>query len=203
MRSATQKKRATVMRRKTSAKAGYVTRDTLCATLGITDGDARALAAKGILKSDGRNDGNFATYSNETLQRLLTRKAQGTLWEEPPVARNAPSTYTTEKGMRVFEQLAAKKPAVRIIIDEVLHPQVFRQIRSDYEHIVGEIELSQATVERINQIAAGCSEEPVRTSTDLLLLLEKLARPRVCPRCERNASTTLCFGCASSPFRRY
>jgi hypothetical protein len=200
-RPANRKKRQAALRRKTSVPAGYFTREMLCASLGITDRDARALAAKGILKADAQNDGNFALYSSETVQRLQVRKAQGKLWEAPAVARNAATAYTTEQGVRVFEQLEAKKPAARIVIEERLHPQVFRQIRSDYEHVVGEMELPRASVERINEIAIRQGEEPVRSTTDLLLLIEKLARPRRCPRCARNPSTTLCFGCASSRLR--
>lgn len=185
MHSAAKKKRQAALRRKTSAPAGFYTREMLCQSLGITDADARALAAKGVLKADTRNDGNFALYSEDTVQRLRVRKAQGTLWETPPPTARAatPAAYSAAQGIRVFELLEKKTPPTRIVIEEKLHPHVVLQIRRDYEQSVGELELPRAVVQRINELAANHGLATIASTTDLILLIEQLARPRHCVRC--------------------
>ena len=52
---------------------------------------------------------------------------------------------------------------------------------------------------RVNDIAASRGEPRVESALDLMTFIEKVARPRICPRCKDNPSTTLCVGCASSP----
>ncbi len=201
MCAAIRKKRQAAARRKTSAPDGYVTRAVLCSELGISERDARALAAKGILKADDQNGGNFAVYSSDTLQQLRLRKAQGTLWDAPSAPRTTATAYSTEQGVRVFELIRAKVPADRIVIDERLHPQVFLQIRRDYEQAVGELDLPRATVARLNALAARADEAPVHSSEDLLLFIEKLAQPRLCPHCDA-PSADLCVGCVFMRRRR-
>jgi hypothetical protein len=170
----------------------------ICATLGLSDGDARALAAKGILLADALNDGNFALYSRQTLERLKSLKAQGKLFDAAAASTKRPPGYTAEQGARVFELLRAKTSGERIVIDERLHPRLVLEIREDYERCIGELEISKAMVARVNDIATSRGEPRVESSLDLMLFIEKLARPRICPRCDDNPSTTLCMECAST-----
>ena len=197
-------------RRRESAPEGFVTRRTLCETLGLSDHQLRVLAKTNVLTSDGVNNSGYALYKTETLNRLIAMKSDGSLFQHVAPRPNTPDDvpsrpamsatlhYSAEDGVRVFELLRDGKTLAEIILATRIHPMVVKSIRVDYDDITGSIHLPQDVVARMNALGnAGKlpGAFPLRDANDVFAIVDLCAIDRTCSTCEANAALTSCEDC--------
>ena len=203
-------RRLEIQHRKEAAPEGYVSRRTLCEKVGLTDTQFRALAKTNIISSDGANGHGYALYKHATVQRLLTMKADGSLFRQLPSTATANGTslnaslpiptlhYSAEDGVRVFELLDEGKTLKDIILLTRIHPMLVKAIRVDYDDITGSIHMSQVAVERMNALGNDGKLPgafPLRDANDVFAVVELCAVDRTCSTCEANAALTSCEEC--------
>lgn len=196
-------------KRAVAAPEGYYTRSVLRDKLGVTEAQIRSLVAHNVVESEGTNADGYAIYSDKQLQRLLDRKADGTLFrrvrEFSAAAEDASSvgtTYTAEQGVRVFELLHEEKTLEQIILTTKFHPLVVKRVQQDYDEIAGSIMLPKRIVDKMNAIDNLPGSFPLKDGTSVLEVLELSAEARLCSECHRFESIGLCDVCIANMRRR-
>lgn len=187
--------------RREHCPSGYCTAPMLRDRLGITEGEFRSLASAGVIAADKHNAGNCALYTEASVQTLLNRQADGSLFkfsDEPrsrkPIAPS--STYTAEDGVKVFELLEQQTPLPQIVLKTRLLPQVVKRIQHDYDDMIGSITVPKTIVEQMNRLRTRLSGPiPVRSATDLLTVLTIAAEDRTCLQCKAVSCADLCVSC--------
>ena len=213
-------RRLRLRERKESAPAGFVTRSVLCERVGINTSQFRALVTSNVILSDGVNSHGYALYTLDTVERLIAMKHDGSLFRtlassEPTSSSNeaaahqrplmtAAMHYSAEDGVRVFELLHAGKSLEQIILQTRIHPLIVKAIRADYDDITGSVHLPRDIVDRLNDFGrAGRlpGAFPVRSSEDVITVVELCAVDRTCSTCEINAAVSSCEDCLAQERR--
>lgn len=163
----------------------------------------RWLISAGHLRSDDDSNRGYALYSEEQVQMLLLRKRDGSLlratadWAPTPLltSKRPTASYGADEGIRVFEELEKNTPAERIPGLARIHPQVVDQIRHDYEQLSGSMTIPKAILDQINRLKNLPGSFPLRSPTDLLVMLQKMDRAVICRRCGRARCALECPSC--------
>jgi hypothetical protein len=188
--------------------AGFYTRPMLREKLGLTEKQVRSLISLKVLNASGVNTEGVAIYSEQTVQKLINRQADGSLFErvqvEPIMAGASAWTndYSAEDSADVITLLDEGKPINEIVKKTRIHLLSVKKISDDYYRIIGSIVLPPSIVGQINAMGGKGlhGSFPLTNATDILEVLELASQARLCPQCpgdQARESTSLCFQCAA------
>lgn len=184
---------------------GYSTGAMLRDRLGISETQFRSLARKGVINATKYSEAKVALYSDDQLQMLLNRQADGSLFraqEEGVVAREIiqPTGYSPEDGVKVLEMLAAEMPLLQIVLQTRLLPATVRRIQQDYDELVGSITVPKIILDQMNKLTHLNGSFPLKSATDILEVMQNAEQDRICPTCDKAPSAEICLGCAKAKF---
>lgn len=169
------------------APAGFVTQRSLREKVGLSATQFRSLLAREVITSDRMNSQGYVVYSMETVERLLTMKADGTLFRDLTSdpssvadAGNFTTRYSADEGVRVFELLDQGRSLKDVILATKIHPLLVKFIRADYDDITGSIHLPKPVVDKINALKGLPGSFPLRNAYGVLESFKLYAENRVC-----------------------
>lgn len=144
------------------------------------------------------NEGNYALYSEEYIQKLLNRQADGSLFK---YSEDTPTTYTAEDGVKVFELLEKGIPLHHIVLQTRLLPQVVTRIKADYNDMIRSITVPSAILDQMDQLRMRLTGPfPLRSATDMLSVMMIAAEDRTCFQCKTASCAELCVSCLRGRF---
>lgn len=175
----------------------------VCSRLGLSKGQFHALVtSQSIVASQRDAYSNTALYSEETVQELLNRQADGSLFRKSPHAQTkleaaqvVIAPYTPEDSVRIFEHLKAGMPLHEIVIATRLDPLVVKHVTQKYDEMSGAVTVPRSIVEQMNRCTRLPGRFPLRNATDILELLKSCELDRECPVCQNAPSADRCVGC--------
>lgn len=183
---------------------GFYTAAQIRDRLGVSERQFRQLTAARVISASRYSETNMALYSEQLLQMLLNRQADGSLFsyrkEEDgtvvpvPQPLVVPTTYTPEQGVQVLEMLDQQIPILRIVLETKLLPQVVRRIQMEYDEMVGSLTIPKRVLDQMNKLPLEGSF-PLRFATDILEIMQAALQIRACTTCERTRAMSVCSRC--------
>ena len=192
--------------RRPKCPPGYYTSPMLRQRLGLSEKQFRQLVTSQTIGSDMRDTTtNTALYSEATLQMLLNRQIDGSLFarsESPategvlrsPETPSALKGWTPDDSALVFELLNAGTPLHHIVMKTKLDPFAVRRIQQIYDEMAGSITVPKSILDQMNRCMLP-GTFPLRSATDILQILKNCETERICPDCSDARSADRCASC--------
>lgn len=197
-----------LLRRKRArvAPPGFVTRGVLMEKVGLTEGQIRSLIAAGEVEAEGENSDGYAYYSEKLVERLLIKKADGSLFRRARSAALASAdmpvaSYSSDQGVKVFELLSARVRIEQIVLQTKIHPLVVKRIREDFDDMSQSIHLPREVVDRLNGFKNLPGAYPLTDAAGVLDVFEQCSQNRLCSMCSKFDSVGLCEVCLNADRR--
>lgn len=175
---------------------GWYTRIMVKERLGANEKQMKRWIALGFLPSEKLNNGGWALYSEESVQRVLNRIQDGSIdiMDTLDDEYESDSQFCAGEVTRVFGMLEEGISLVQIQIRTQIHPFALRAIKKEYDHFTDSITVPNTILDQMNRVTLP-GNFPLRNATDILEVMKSAAEERMCPECRVQPCADQCTAC--------
>lgn len=156
---------------------GFLTRQDILERTGITNKELNSLIARRKVEATARSKRNWALFPESVVAKILrVLSVKMTRKRQQPV-------YGAAHAVQVFKMLEAKVPTAKILLKTKLHPEALRAIEREYHQMNESLVLTKEVLNAIYKLPIEGAYFPFENGSDLLDLLERIAKGQHCVRC--------------------
>jgi len=171
---------------------GYLTREQVASSLGVTVFEIRRKEQAGILKPAKRIGRGQCLFTEDQVLWLKGEKAKAELARKQKV--HSPGAYSTVEAQTVFSMLQENKSLGEIVLAAGIHPWKVKIIAEMFQELNGCLFVSKASMDTINSLQGLDGNFPITREEELVELLLG-CDSKGCSMCGKHAKS-ICKGCA-------